>query len=440
MSGAKTERTRTPGVYKRGARYAITYRDHDGVQRWESARTYDQARALKAKRTQEIQSGEYMQQSRVRFAIYFREWVDRYQGRGSGFREATRDDYRRDGERYLIPFLDARLNRTVSQVTPRDVANLIGWLCDDNAQRQRHAAEQAARERENKARIARNESRAAGDVPERVLPALGPATVPLKDATVRRLIAPLRACLSTAVREGLIRSNPCSDIALPSRDAQRRIDDGDYDEDQEVKLPTRTQLATLLKVVSHPEHHLLLTLLASTGLRISEAIALRWRDVHLEGSTPHAKVRRALVRDRIGPPKSRHGRRDVPISHLLVIALRQHRERTEWRRPDDPLLCSSVGTPLRHENLRRSLRPLAEEAGVPWLGFHSLRHFFASALIADGRNIVQVSRLLGHHSPAFTLSVYAHLMDESTGGALDLTAALEVGANTRVNMTPVHST
>jgi integrase len=427
MAAAKMERTKTPGVYKRGGRYAITYRDHDGRQRWESARTYDDARKLKAKRTQEVESGEWQQQSRVRFAAYAREWVDRYQGRGSGFREDTRDDYRRDLERYAIPYLDARLKRTLSQVTPRDVANFVGWLCDDSAQRQRHANESAARERENEERRQRNAQLPPGAAPEPMLSALGPPAVPLADATVRRLIAPLRACLATAVREGLIRSNPCADVALPARDAQRRIDD-DHDDDQDVKLPTREQLATLLQVAVHPEHRLLLQLLAGTGLRISEAIALRWRDVELDGSRPNVKVRRRLVRGRLGPPKSKRSRRDVPISHPLVIALRQRRERTEWARPDDIVLCSSVGTPLSPSNLRRDLLPLVEEAGVPWLGFHALRHFFASALIAEGRNIVQVSRLLGHHSPAFTLSVYAHLMDESAGGPLDLDAALALPA------------
>jgi integrase len=69
--------------------------------------------------------------------------------------------------------------------------------------------------------------------------------------------------------------------------------------------------------------------------------------------------------------------------------------------------------------------PFAEEAGVPWHGFHGFRHAFASMLIEDGRNVVQISRLLGHHSPAFTLGVYAHLMDDGTGGPveLDLTPA-----------------
>jgi integrase len=81
---------------------------------------------------------------------------------------------------------------------------------------------------------------------------------------------------------------------------------------------------------------------------------------------------------------------------------------------------STAGTPMLPENLHRTtLKPAAEEAGVPWAAFHSFRHACASILIADGRNIVQVSRWLGHHSPSFTLDTYAHLMDEGVGAALD---------------------
>ena len=68
----------------------------------------------------------------------------------------------------------------------------------------------------------------------------------------------------------------------------------------------------------------------------------------------------------------------------------------------------------------RTLRPAAGEAGVPGAAFHAFRHSCASMLIAEGRNIVQVSRWLGHHSPSFTLDVYAHLMDEGVGEPLEL--------------------
>ena len=57
---------------------------------------------------------------------------------------------------------------------------------------------------------------------------------------------------------------------------------------------------------------------------------------------------------------------------------------------------------------------------MPWAGFHSLRHTFASLQLARGVNVLQLSRALGHHSPAFTLAVYAHLLPGDEAPALDL--------------------
>ena len=80
---------------------------------------------------------------------------------------------------------------------------------------------------------------------------------------------------------------------------------------------------------------------------------------------------------------------------------------------------------MDQENLRRRVLDVAtEEAGVSWAGFHAFRHFCASQLIAEGRNIVQVSRWLGHHSPSFTLDVYAHLLDEGVGEPLEIVTPL----------------
>lgn len=65
-----------------------------------------------------------------------------------------------------------------------------------------------------------------------------------------------------------------------------------------------------------------------------------------------------------------------------------------------------------------------EEIGAPWGAFHTLRHTFASIQLARGVNVVQLSRVLGHHSPAFTLSTYCHLLEGEEAPALDLTRDL----------------
>jgi integrase len=122
--------------------------------------------------------------------------------------------------------------------------------------------------------------------------------------------------------------------------------------------------------------------LASTGLRVSEGIALQWRHLQLEGSTPHVKVRRPLVKGTMGAPKSRHSRRDVPLDPDLVLALREQRRDSEWPGDDDLAFPVGNGSPIMPNNLRRRvLKPTAEEAGVPWVGFHMFRHTCASLLL-----------------------------------------------------------
>ena len=121
---------------------------------------------------------------------------------------------------------------------------------------------------------------------------------------------------------------------------------------------------------------------------------------------------------------------DVPLSFELVRALRERRSASEWPGDRDLIFPSMAGTVMDHGNLyHRTLRPAAGEAGVPGAAFHAFRHSCASMLIAEGLNIVQVSRWLGHHSPSFTLDVYAHLMDDGVGDALELRMPVRAAAN-----------
>jgi integrase len=220
------------------------------------------------------------------------------------------------------------------------------------------------------------------------------------------------ACLATAVREGLIRSNPARGVDLPHRPNADELDE------DEVRVFTREQLEAFLALV-HPRHRLMFELLAATGLRVSELIALRWRNLALDGSHPHVRVRRTLVRGREEAPKTKYGRRDVPIDHELVSGLREHRKTSEWSREDDLVFPSLGGTPLATTNLRRRvLRPVAEEVGAPWAGFHTFRHTCASMLFERGRNAKQVQTWLGHHSPSFTVDTYVHLLRDGPGEPL----------------------
>ena len=416
-----------PGIYKRGSRYVFSYRV-DGVQRWESCRTLEDARRAKQARSTDIARGEFQERSRVTLHHYLLGdpkddepgWIDRYHGRGSrGFREGTRDEYRRQLEQYVCRYFPARTKLT--EISPSMVAKFVSWLCDPRKQAQlRHelAVERAEAEE-------RPEPKPLAD----------DAMYALSDATVQHIIAPLRAALATAVREGLIRSNPARDVDLPHRPT------AEGSEEDDVKVLKRDELAMVLALVSE-RWSLFHWFLASTGLRISEAVALQWRHLVLDGATPHVKVRRALVKGRMGPPKSKHGRRQVPLDPELVQALRKHQKGSEWPEAEHLVFPVGNGSPIMPGNLRRRvLKPAAEEAGVPWVGFHTFRHTCASMLFAQGRNAVQVQRWLGHHSPAFTLATYVHLLDGDIGEPLSVSPKrLQSANNVQTDPTPLDDT
>jgi integrase len=172
----------------------------------------------------------------------------------------------------------------------------------------------------------------------------------------------------------------------------------------------------------HPKHRLLVELAAATGMRIGEIRALAWRHLELDDTRPVVKVRRGYSRGKFGPPKSKHGRRNIPLPSDLAAQLRRARAESKWSGDDDFVFANYRGNVLHPENVVRThLRPVLQEVGAeveqPW---HCFRHTFASRHIERGTNIVQLSRLMGHHSPQVTLEKYGHLMDGDLGATLDL--------------------
>lgn len=418
------EKTNTPGIYRRGERYVVTFRDRQGRQRKETARTLSEARQVKAERTAAVKGGTFREASRQRLDDYLRAWIETYTGhKAGGFRENTREEYRRILEVYVIPVLG---HLTLAELTPADVRALALWLHDDEAQGERRAK---ARRADKAARLG-----------------VSPTTLPLEvkpvvlaDRTVARIVCPLSAALSSAVNDGLIDRNVVRDAVLPKRDDQRAVDEGRDADDEQAKAMTEAELLAFMEACPE-EWRPFFMLLAGTGLRWSEACALRWKDLDLSGPNPQVKVRRACVQGVMGPPKSKASRRAVPLGRDLVRNLKACQAVAQWAEPDDLVFPSENCTPHRPENVRRRvLHPAAKRAGlvrrpkvgaepVVWIGFHTFRHTCATRLFHEGRNAKVVQGWLGHHSAAFTLQVYVHLLDDDLGGPLELPMATEVEA------------
>ena len=125
---AALERTRHPGIYRRGSRYVVVFRDPAGRQRKRSAKTLAEARTLKASLATDVARGDYRDVSGVRFDEYAREWCRAYQGRtGRGIRETTVEEYRRDLEIDVIPFFG---RMRLAEIQPRHIKSLAKAIAD----------------------------------------------------------------------------------------------------------------------------------------------------------------------------------------------------------------------------------------------------------------------------------------------------------------------
>ncbi|HET7572130.1 MAG TPA: tyrosine-type recombinase/integrase [Gaiellaceae bacterium] len=402
-AGRRLERTSTPGIFKRGSRYVVIYRDPSGRQRKQAARTLAEARDVKAALRADVARGEYRALSRVTFAEYAPRWIDTYAGRTArGFRETTRDEYRRDLERDAIPYFG---RMRLAEVEPRHVKSYAAHLAERGP-----VCRSCGGRGDEKQRTCRK------------CDGKGRTDGKLSPASVRLGIAPVRALFATAVEEGLIRSNPAAGLRVAQRVEVETADEVET----RVKALDEDELRRLLDEVGD-EWRPFFAFLAHTGLRIGEAVALRWSDIDF--GRKRVKVRRRLYRGNYAPPKSRYGRRDVPLSDGMARALWQRRK-DEKPADDAPLFPSSTGNPLDPSNVfARVLKPAARRAGVPWAGFHTLRHTCATMLFRQGLNAKMVQVWLGHHSPAFTLATYVHLLpdDLPAAGFLDALTAPKRG-------------
>jgi integrase len=172
------------------------------------------------------------------------------------------------------------------------------------------------------------------------------------------------------------------------------------------------------------------------GLRLGEMLALKWRNVDLDGKV--IRVREAAEETkahgiRVKAPKTRAGRRDVTLPEIVVEALREHRrQQLEMRMalgagkmPDDALVFPALEGALQAPSaVSRAWGLVADGLGLPAITLHGLRHSHASQLIDAGVDIVTISKRLGHASPDVTLRVYAHLFRRDDGKAAAINAAL----------------
>lgn len=168
--------------------------------------------------------------------------------------------------------------------------------------------------------------------------------------------------------------------------------------------------------------------LIGTGMRKGEALGLHWDDVHLAEGVLYVRCTLSAIGNNrlvITTPKARSSRGWVAISPRVATALRHHAGTTPRKcgDPDDPftglVFCRPDGRPLGPHQVLNRLRQLSEEAGVPRITVHGLRHLAATITIPAGVPLTVVSKTLRHSTLSTTANIYSHLTRQAAREAVD---------------------
>lgn len=229
---------------------------------------------------------------------------------------------------------------------------------------------------------------------------------PLASKTVRNAHGQLYVILAAAITHKYIRHNPCEHTLLPEEDDDR----------DEMLFLTTEQADHLVQAV--PEHWrpLILVLLA-TGLRWSEAMGLRARDIDLTRNRLHVRLQTVEIGGRPvdQTPKTKRSKRYVSFQKAIAEVLRPL---VQGKKPDDRVFAGARGGLIRRKEFYEVWWLSREAAGLQGLRLHDLRHTHVAWLIAANIPLSAISRRLGHKDVGFTDQRYGHLLPEVDDGVV----------------------
>lgn len=231
----------------------------------------------------------------------------------------------------------------------------------------------------------------------------------------------LSSVLGSAVDYKLLLSNPVKGVKLPVPKHGKR----------QKPYITPEQFAELLARVAEP-YATMLFVAMYTGLRVSELMALRWRNLGLNNIT----IEERYCRGDWGAPKSEASNATIPVNRAVIE--RMHRLKTltievragravrsypavKFCGPDDLVFRSvAKGAPMRDNNiLVRHIKPAAEVIGLPWINWQVLRRSFAMWLKKKGADVKDAQALMRHSKASTTMEVYMQFDSESQRKVVD---------------------
>lgn len=231
----------------------------------------------------------------------------------------------------------------------------------------------------------------------------------LSAKSVRNVHATIQSALSDAVRKGTAVRNVADLADPPSISRSGRT----------MSCWTSEELKLFLDAMRDNDLFMLYLLAATTGMRRGEVAGLVWRNVDLDGARltvnqQIVSVGYELIEDDL---KTTTSRRTVDLDEHTVKELRKHRRlqleeqvATKKRRKTDYVFTKDDGSPVHPDFISQTFDRSVAKLAIPRVRLHDLRHTHATILLQQNVPVKVVSERLGHSSPAFTMTVYQHVM------------------------------
>lgn len=252
--------------------------------------------------------------------------------------------------------------------------------------------------------------------------------------TLRRCVATLSSALTDAVRQRRLTHNAARYAVLPRPKRPERV------------CWTPAEAVAFLQYCAAIRDPLaeLFEVLIGTGMRKGEALALHWSDVYLEDRVLFVRQTLSNVnnsRPVFTAPKTKTSLDWVGLSSRVVAALKRQTVRQHAQRLADPkprresglVFCRVNGEPLRPEYVLHHFHELTDDAGLPRIRVHDLRHLAATLMIASDVPLGVVSKTMRHSTLSVTVNIYGHLARHTAHQAVDAIAAtlnaVETGSN-----------
>lgn len=247
-----------------------------------------------------------------------------------------------------------------------------------------------------------------------------------KNTSIMQAKATLHNMLDYAYQNNVLSKNPCTKVV------QYNI--GEKSSNREAL--SIDEQRKILKAISGNKYEKQYRFALQTGLRAGEIIGLEWKDVDWKNKTilieRTCRYKYKLKEWRIGEPKSRNGKRIIPLTEEAMEILNEQKRidhslkmiELKWK---DTIFLRPDGKPANNTELDIELYTVCKKNGLSKISMHILRHTFATRCAEAGMIPKTLQMILGHSNIATTMNIYVHATEDQKKKEMDMVeSALKV--------------